>query len=169
MKSIKSKIQAAALIIAIGITFIGCSKQEKRETSENREVKPETTQQNKVKPDSLKEKKDDSRVTGNENQEMGMDNSSGIEHKMIKIPTAQCDVCKENITKALKKNSGIKSFSVDIDKKVVHVNFNKNMTDLSKIETAITLAGYDANNRKADKDAYSKLDDCCKKPEDRKK
>ena len=161
---------SAAIIIAFGILVTGCGKQEKKETQENKEQKPETTrQQNQIKPDTLKEKVEVSRGTDNEHQDMKTDNSSGIEHKMVKIPSAQCDVCKENITKALKKVSGIKSFNVDIDKKIVHVNFNKDLTDLSKIEKAITLAGYDANNRKADKDAYLKLDDCCKKPEDRKK
>lgn len=170
MKSIKNKILAAAIIFAFGISVIGCGKQEKKETPENKEQKPETTQpQNQDKQDVLEEKAGDSRGTDNEHQDMKMDNSSGIEHKMVKIPSAQCDVCKENITRALKKAGGIKSFNVDIDKKTVHVNFNKDVTDLSKIEKAITLAGYDANDRKADKDAYSKLDDCCKKPEDRKK
>jgi hypothetical protein len=49
------------------------------------------------------------------------------------------------------------------------VKFDKEVTDLNKIENAITAAGYDADNKKANPDAYAKLDDCCKKPEDRQK
>jgi hypothetical protein len=49
------------------------------------------------------------------------------------------------------------------------VNFDKSVTNLGKIENAITAVGYDANSKKADPDAYSKLDDCCKLPQDRKK
>ena len=45
---------------------------------------------------------------------------------------------------------------------------DKSKTDLGKIEGAITAAGYDANDKKADPEAYKELDDCCKLPKDRK-
>jgi membrane fusion protein, copper/silver efflux system len=117
--------------------------------------------------DAMKDMKN--KNSDNENQETSKDTKSAIEHKIVRIPTAQCDICKENITKALNRVNGIKSFEVDVDSKIVNVNFDNSLTDMKKIEKAISLAGYDANNRKADPVAYSKLDNCCKKPEDRKK
>ena len=92
-----------------------------------------------------------------------------IENKTVSIPSAQCDICKDNITRALKKLKGLKSFNVDVDSKIVTVSFDNSITDLKKIRRAISSAGYDADNVKADPVAYSRLDACCKKPEDRKK
>lgn len=80
----------------------------------------------------------------------------------------QCDICKKNIETAVKKLDGIVSIKVDKEKKVAHVEFDKSKSDLLKIENTITAAGYDANDKKADPEAYKKLDDCCKMPKDRK-
>jgi copper chaperone CopZ len=88
---------------------------------------------------------------------------------VVRIPTAQCDECKDNITKALKKVDGVGDFNIDVDKKVAKIKFDMSKTDVSKIENAITAAGYDANDKKADPEAYKNLDDCCKMPKDRKK
>ena len=57
---------------------------------------------------------------------------------------------------------------VDKDEKVAHINYDKSKTDLTKIENAITMACYDANDKKADPTAYQNLDDCCKLPKDQK-
>ncbi len=57
---------------------------------------------------------------------------------------------------------------VDKDKKIAHIEFDKSKTNLSKIEDAITAAGYDANDKKKDMKAYENLDDCCKLPKDQK-
>lgn len=162
-----TKLLSTAVMVFIIILsvyyFIGCSKQSDKVNQENPESKTGSTQQQK-----LTDNTDDTSMDINHG-DMNMDMSKeNIRHEMINIPTAQCDVCKENITKALNKVKGIQSFKVDIDKKVVHINFDKTVTNISKIENAITMAGYAANNQKADPDAYSKLDDCCKLPEDRK-
>jgi len=87
---------------------------------------------------------------------------------MVDLPTMQCSICKKNIEKAVNKVPGTIDVKVDKDKKVAHINYDKSKTDLSKIENAITMAGYDANDKKADKDAYNNLDDCCKLPKDQK-
>jgi Cu(I)/Ag(I) efflux system membrane fusion protein len=104
---------------------------------------------------------------------MNEDSKSGKDDKIIqttiRIPTAQCDICKENITYALKRVKGIQTLNVDVDSKIVKVSFDNSVTTLNKIERAITSAGYDANNKKADPDAYNKLENCCKLPKDRKK
>ena len=43
------------------------------------------------------------------------------------------------------------------------VYYNGKKTSLEKIKTAITKLGFDADEMKADPEAYEKLDDCCKK------
>jgi len=124
---------------------------------------------NNMQNDSSMKMNRDSKDNMDMDKDSKSDSKGNIEHKMINIPTAQCDICQGKIKKALKKVAGVKTYEVDVDNKVVHVNFDKNVTTLSKIENAITAAGYDANNKKADPEAYAKLDDCCKMPQDRKK
>jgi copper chaperone CopZ len=104
----------------------------------------------------------------NMNNEMQVSNDANTEHTMIKLPTMQCKICKKNIENAVKKVPGVISVNVDVEDKIAHINYDKSKTDLSKIELAITMAGYDANDKKADPSAYENLDDCCKLPKDRK-
>jgi copper chaperone CopZ len=182
MKNAKSKSSLFAILtlVLISLTYLsGCSKQEKEVVKENNEPKTEVSKQNpgEVKDQSGKSTSNDrsqENVKEKENSNEGHDQmhmedegNKKINHSVIKIPSAQCDICKKKISKALKKVNGINSFEVDIDNKVVHVKYDNSQTNLNKIEEAIALAGYDANNKKADPDAYEKLDDCCKKPEDR--
>ena len=80
----------------------------------------------------------------------------------VNLPTIQCTKCKKNIEKALVKIDGINKPVVDVDEKILTVNFDATKTNQEKIEKAVTLAGYQANDKPADKDAYDNLDDCCK-------
>jgi len=127
------------------------------------------------KKDDEKINKDQDIMKDMKDKQMNMneDSKSGKDDKIIqttiRIPTAQCDICKENITYALKRVKGIQTLNVDVDSKIVNVSFDNSVTTLNKIERAITSAGYDANNKKADPDAYDKLENCCKLPKDRKK
>lgn len=165
MKNLKLKLLTSVLFLAFIISIYaisGCSKQDKEDTTVNNQKQTDTS----VVQDKIQQ--DDYNQMNHDNTDMNMDSKGKIEHNMIKIPSAQCDICKSNISKAIKNVNGVKSFKVDIDNHIVHVNFDNTLTNLSKIEDAITMAGYDANNKKADKDAYDKLDMCCKKPEDRK-
>ena len=59
-------------------------------------------------------------------------------------------------------SDGIKSVKDLRGKKIVEVKFVPAQTNLATIELAITEAGYDANDKKRDADAYAKLDECCK-------
>jgi len=93
--------------------------------------------------------------------------SSGEITADISLPTIQCGTCEKNISKALDKVKGLKSYSVDIENRKVTVTYDDGKTSVSKIENAISKTGYDANNKKADKKAYDKLNDCCKVQEDR--
>jgi copper chaperone CopZ len=87
---------------------------------------------------------------------------AGEKKSTIKVPTVQCGTCKRNITNALSTIDGIKKVKVDISKKITVVTYDDSKIELGAIEDAITMAGYDANDKKANPDAYEKLDDCCK-------
>ena len=85
----------------------------------------------------------------------------------IRIKTSsQCEDCKERIEEALAFEKGIKDSDVDVEKQIVTVNYKKSKTSPEKIRKAISKAGYDADDVKADTKAYGKLPACCKKPED---
>jgi len=82
----------------------------------------------------------------------------------IKTPTLQCGMCEQSVSKAVEKVEGVHSVSVDMETKVVRVAYAEGATDVSKIESAISGAGYQANDSKADPSAYKSLPDCCKMP-----
>jgi len=95
--------------------------------------------------------------------EQSGNNSSGQSEVIeIKLPTMQCGTCKKNIEGAVKKMDGIEEINVVVKEKVAKVKYDKSKTDLNKIESVIVSAGYQANNKPANKEAYDKLDDCCK-------
>lgn len=80
----------------------------------------------------------------------------------ISIPTANCSICEENIKQAIYKVEGVKKVRIDMEKKIATVTFVPLQTNLETIEIAITEAGYDANQRKRNPDAYERLVNCCK-------
>ena len=82
----------------------------------------------------------------------------------IKITTsAVCKSCKKTIEKALTAEKGVTKSSLDVPSKVVTVNYDSKITSPEKIRLAISNAGYDADDVKANPKAYKKLEDCCKK------
>lgn len=82
----------------------------------------------------------------------------------IKIKTsATCDMCKETIEKYVAFEKGVKKITVDIKTQMAIVIYNPQKTTPEKIRIAISKSGYDADDVPADKKAYEKLDDCCKK------
>jgi copper chaperone CopZ len=82
----------------------------------------------------------------------------------VKIKTsAQCDMCKKRIEKALGLEKGIKSAVLDVDSKVLTVQYRTDKTDSRKVQQAVQSIGYDADALPADPKAYKKLPDCCQK------
>jgi copper chaperone CopZ len=138
------KILIPVLLLVAGVFMTGCNNSSDKTDATNKDANTETTE-NKTE-----------------------DNMSGGEMTMVNVPSVQCNSCKKTITGALKETDGVKEVDVDVKGKTVKVMYDKSKTDLSKIEATIVGAGYDANDKKADKDAYAKLDDCCKLPEDQK-
>ena len=109
--------------------------------------------------------------TSNENKGTTKTNTSAsgtVEHINVSLSSMQCGMCKKTIETAVKSLDGIESVNVDKNDKVAHIDYDKSKVDLGKIESTITAAGYDANGKKADPEAYANLDDCCKLPKDQK-
>jgi periplasmic mercuric ion binding protein len=87
---------------------------------------------------------------------------AGNKKTAVNTPTIQCGTCKRNITNALKKVDGVINVKVDLSTKIVTVKYDDTKTNVGAIEDAISAAGYDANDKKADPVAYENLDECCK-------
>jgi len=82
----------------------------------------------------------------------------------IKIKTSsQCGMCKETIEKAMAFEKGVKTSDLNVKSKVLTVKYDAAKTSPEKIRLAVSKAGYDADDVKADKKAYDKLSPCCKK------
>ncbi|MDQ3019027.1 MAG: cation transporter [Bacteroidota bacterium] len=107
-------------------------------------------------------------ANNNEDNKQSKQKTEQIENLTINLPTMQNETCKRNIESAVKKLNGIENINVAVKDKLAHIDFDKSKIDITQIEDAITSAGYDANDKKADQGAYKKLIDSCKLPEDRK-
>lgn len=84
-----------------------------------------------------------------------------METREIALPTLQCGMCKRTIETKVTGLEGLQSITVDVEKKIATVIFNPHVTSVEAIETAISKAGYDANETKADVRAQKKLHACC--------
>lgn len=107
---------------------------------------------NKISEDKSSGQKDEQTNSGSDQGEV----------IVVQLPTMQCGTCKKNIEKAVKKIDGVNDVNVVVKDKIANINYDKSKTDLNKIEGAIVMAGYQANDKPADKEAYDKLEDCCK-------
>jgi mercuric ion binding protein len=87
-----------------------------------------------------------------------------VEKVVIKTPTVVCEDCKERIERYLMREDGIQAVNVDYKKKITTVIYLTDRTNVEDIKAAIATAGYDADDVKAEPDAYAKLPACCKKP-----
>jgi copper chaperone CopZ len=85
-----------------------------------------------------------------------------VESAAIAVNTVVCDMCSKTITDAVKKIDGVNSISVDVEKKIATVEFISTKTNLASLEKSITDAGYNANDKKRNPDAYEHLPGCCK-------
>ncbi|MBX7047441.1 MAG: copper ion binding protein [Ignavibacteria bacterium] len=148
MRNIKSVVLTLLVMFAISVLIAGCSKKDAQ--TQNGDMNS----------------KNNSKDTNNMSNMNSSNKLDGME--MIRVSSMQCGTCKKNIETAVSKVEGVSVVKVDKDKKIAHVEFDKSKTSLSKIEEAITSAGYDANDKKKDMKAYENLDDCCKLPKDQK-
>lgn len=81
----------------------------------------------------------------------------------VEIQTsAICGMCKNTIEEDLAFEKGVKSSDLDLETKILTVEYNANKTDADKIRTRITKVGYNADSLQRNLKAYDKLPDCCK-------
>ncbi|MCU0448723.1 MAG: heavy-metal-associated domain-containing protein [Bernardetiaceae bacterium] len=84
--------------------------------------------------------------------------------KEVKIKTsAQCDMCKKRIEKAIGLEKGVKTAVLDVKSKVLTVQYRDGKTNPEALRSAVTKVGYDADVLPADKKAHDRLPDCCQK------
>lgn len=74
-----------------------------------------------------------------------------------------CDSCGKNIYDAVHNLKGIQKVEILEQQAVIRVTFNPQKVTLEEVKNAISGAGYDADEVKAQPVAYEKLDGCCKK------
>lgn len=74
-----------------------------------------------------------------------------------------CETCGKNFEENLYKIKGLKMYELDEKEMTITVFYNGEKTNPQTIKAAISKLGYDADDVKADKEAYEKLDGCCKR------
>ena len=82
----------------------------------------------------------------------------------IQTPTAQCEECKLRIEQYLKYEDGVTKVVVYPKSKYTNVTYLADRTNIENIKTAIANIGYDADDVKANEEAYNKLPKTCKHP-----
>lgn len=85
------------------------------------------------------------------------------EKAIVKIPTSICGECAKTIKTAVLKLDGIKNVDINTDTKLATIEFIPASVKVSDIEDAIVMSGYGANEKIANKEAFEKLPDCCRK------
>ena len=58
---------------------------------------------------------------------------------------------------------GVKAVTLEVESKVLTVIYNATKTDPARIREAVAKVGYDADSIPADKKAYDRLPECCRK------
>ena len=83
------------------------------------------------------------------------------EHAMLNVK-GKCEMCKDRIEKAAKEVGGVSFASWEMEKHVLHLNYDPEKTSLDDIAKAVAKAGHDTDKFKADQATYDALPDCCK-------
>ncbi len=66
-----------------------------------------------------------------------------MKNQVINVDGMSCDHCVQTITKALEELTGVSKVQVDLEKKVVAVEFEEIETDLKTISAKIGEAGFE--------------------------
>lgn len=82
--------------------------------------------------------------------------------EVIIMTSAECDMCKETIEKALVYSKGVKNANLNVESKKLTVVYNSNKISPDEIRQIISKTGYNADEISADKEAYKNLPKCCK-------
>lgn len=84
----------------------------------------------------------------------------------IQTPGMLCDECKQRVEDQVKYEEGVTKVVGYPRSKYVMVTYFADRTNIENIKTAIANAGYDADDVKADEDAYKRLPKDHRRPED---
>ena len=74
----------------------------------------------------------------------------------------ECETCGQKFDKEMLKIKGVKMYELDDKAMTFTIYYNSKKTNLQTIKEAISKIGYDADDVKADPEAYESLDGCCK-------
>ena len=84
-----------------------------------------------------------------------------IAKTVIQTPTVQCEACKNRVEQRLFKEDGIATVKADYRKHTVTVVYYKDRTNIENIKASLANLGYDADDVKADEEAYKRLPRTC--------
>jgi periplasmic mercuric ion binding protein len=76
--------------------------------------------------------------------------------------SAECDECKTRLEGKLNFTKGIKFAELDVPSKKLTVKFSPKTISLDEIKKIVSDLGYQADEVKANPEAYEKLPSCCK-------
>jgi copper ion binding protein len=88
-----------------------------------------------------------------------------VKTETIKLNSIVCNTCVDKLNTVIGSIDGVSKVDISLTEKQAIVTFDDSKTSLDKIENAITSAGYNANDKTADKDAFDKLPACCQAKE----
>jgi copper chaperone CopZ len=77
------------------------------------------------------------------------------------MTTAQCNMCKKTIEKAVNDLDGIELAELDVTSKKLKVKYDSAKLSLQAIRERIASVGYQADDVKAIEEAYNALPGCC--------
>ena len=75
--------------------------------------------------------------------------------------SAVCDMCVETIESEMIYEKGVKKVHVDLDSKMISVQFDPRKTDPDALRKAVTKLGYYADDMPGDAKAKAALPECC--------
>ena len=109
------------------------------------------------------DKKDHAHAGMDKTEKMSCTVADGEACAGIKLSSAAC-ACgntEKVIGSALNGVDGVTLAQVDMKNQMAHVHYKTASVKPAKLEKAVTAVGFDANDTKRDKKAYSELPACC--------
>lgn len=82
--------------------------------------------------------------------------------EVVILTTAECGLCKDRIESKMNYTKGIKFAEVNVPSKKLTVKFKTKNFSLKEIKEMVVALGYDADEMKANPEAYEALPACCK-------
>ena len=92
---------------------------------------------------------------------MNVNAQTVAKNETVKIKTsAECEMCKKRIESEVGKMKGVKKAELDLDSKILTVEYNSKKTSPDKIRKTLSDIGYDADDVKANNRANKTLQHC---------